>query len=144
MTTRIGIDIGGTFTDLVFLDPDGRVLRAKVLSTPDDYSQGIAEGLAQAMRAGEVGADARTRDRVVPLRLLALEVAQPPPRLGRDVGALVRPLRDLDIARARPRRDAAPIVADPVVEQCLEVVAPDARAHARKRMCACGGGQESQ
>src|SRR6478735_12164602 len=52
MTTRIGIDIGGTFTDLVFLDPDGRVLRAKVLSTPDDYSQGIAEGLAQAMRAG--------------------------------------------------------------------------------------------
>ena len=52
MTTRIGIDIGGTFTDLVFLDPDGRVLRAKVLSTPDDYSQGIAEGLAQAMREG--------------------------------------------------------------------------------------------
>ena len=52
MTTRIGIDIGGTFTDLVFLDPGGRVLRAKVLSTPDDYSQGIADGLALAMREG--------------------------------------------------------------------------------------------
>jgi N-methylhydantoinase A len=50
--TRIGIDIGGTFTDLVFLDPGGRVLRAKVLSTPDDYSEGIADGLAQAMREG--------------------------------------------------------------------------------------------
>ena len=40
MSTRIGIDIGGTFTDLVFLDPEGQVLRAKVLSTPDDYSRG--------------------------------------------------------------------------------------------------------
>lgn len=52
MSTRIGIDIGGTFTDLVFLDPNGQVLRAKVLSTPEDYSQGIASGLAQAVDAG--------------------------------------------------------------------------------------------
>jgi len=52
MTTRIGIDIGGTFTDLVFLDPSGQVLRAKVLSTPEDYSQGIASGLAQAVEQG--------------------------------------------------------------------------------------------
>src|SRR5580765_1716587 len=52
MTTRIGIDIGGTFTDLVFMDPDGRVLRAKVLSTPDDYSQGIAQGLEEATAHG--------------------------------------------------------------------------------------------
>jgi N-methylhydantoinase A len=42
METRIGIDIGGTFTDLVFLNTEGRVLRAKVLSTPEDYSLGIA------------------------------------------------------------------------------------------------------
>ncbi len=52
METRIGIDIGGTFTDLVFMDGDGRVLRAKVLSTPDDYSEGIAQGLASAARSG--------------------------------------------------------------------------------------------
>ena len=45
MDTRIGIDIGGTFTDLIFMNADGRVMRAKVLSTPDDYSQGIADGL---------------------------------------------------------------------------------------------------
>ncbi len=50
--TRIGIDIGGTFTDLVFLAADGSVRRAKVLSTPDDYSQGIATGLAGAMDGG--------------------------------------------------------------------------------------------
>ena len=54
MATRIGIDIGGTFTDLVFLDPQGKVLRAKVLSTPDDYSQGIAEGLEGALRSGRL------------------------------------------------------------------------------------------
>jgi N-methylhydantoinase A/oxoprolinase/acetone carboxylase beta subunit len=45
METRIGIDIGGTFTDLVFLNADGRVLRAKVLSTPEDYSLGISAGI---------------------------------------------------------------------------------------------------
>ncbi|HET9763664.1 MAG TPA: hydantoinase/oxoprolinase family protein, partial [Casimicrobiaceae bacterium] len=43
--TRVGIDIGGTFTDLVSLDPGGRILRSKVLSTPDDYARGIVDGL---------------------------------------------------------------------------------------------------
>jgi len=52
MQTRIGIDIGGTFTDLVFMGSEGQVLRAKVLSTPDDYSEGIAQGLAGAVREG--------------------------------------------------------------------------------------------
>jgi N-methylhydantoinase A len=52
MQTRIGIDIGGTFTDLVFMGSEGQVLRAKVLSTPDDYSEGIAQGLASAVQAG--------------------------------------------------------------------------------------------
>ncbi len=56
MATRIGIDIGGTFTDLVFLDPQGKVLRAKVLSTPEDYSQGIADGLQRAFAGGGVTA----------------------------------------------------------------------------------------
>jgi N-methylhydantoinase A len=53
MRTRIGVDIGGTFTDLVVLDETGRVRRSKVLSTPHDYSQGIALGLeAAAAQAG--------------------------------------------------------------------------------------------
>lgn len=42
---RLGIDIGGTFTDIVLLDSEGAVLRQKVLSTPDDYAQGILTGL---------------------------------------------------------------------------------------------------
>jgi len=50
--TRVGIDIGGTFTDLVFLTTDGRVLRSKVLSTPDDYGRGIVDGLARGAPEG--------------------------------------------------------------------------------------------
>ena len=48
----LGIDIGGTFTDLVFMSAEGKVRREKVLSTPEDYSQGIANGLAGAMSGG--------------------------------------------------------------------------------------------
>ena len=54
METRVGIDIGGTFTDLVFLNADGRVLRAKVLSTPEDYSLGISTGLETIIGNGGV------------------------------------------------------------------------------------------
>ncbi|HEY2865072.1 MAG TPA: hydantoinase/oxoprolinase family protein [Casimicrobiaceae bacterium] len=61
MGTRLGIDIGGTFTDLVFLDPNGNVLRVKVLSTPDDYSQGIANGLESALAAGGLATSAITQ-----------------------------------------------------------------------------------
>lgn len=45
-TCRIGIDIGGTFTDIALVDGDGVVEIRKVASTPDDYSRGIAEGIA--------------------------------------------------------------------------------------------------
>ena len=42
---RIGVDIGGTFTDIVFLGDDGRVLTRKVASTPDDYSRAVLDGI---------------------------------------------------------------------------------------------------
>ena len=38
---RVGADIGGTFTDIVFLSENGRILTRKVPSTPDDYTRGI-------------------------------------------------------------------------------------------------------
>ncbi|MCW1843633.1 hydantoinase/oxoprolinase family protein [Prosthecomicrobium hirschii] len=44
---RIGIDIGGTFTDVVVARDDGLIETRKVPSTPDDYSRGIAEALAR-------------------------------------------------------------------------------------------------
>jgi N-methylhydantoinase A len=43
---RIGIDVGGTFTDIVSVDDEGRVSLAKVPTTPADQSQGVMAGLA--------------------------------------------------------------------------------------------------
>ena len=48
-THRIGIDIGGTFTDIVLIGEDGTVLTQKVPSTPDNYAQGIVAGLASLL-----------------------------------------------------------------------------------------------
>ncbi|MDA8050073.1 MAG: hydantoinase/oxoprolinase family protein [Rhodospirillales bacterium] len=53
MSFRVGIDIGGTFTDLVAIDASGRVTIAKIASTPADYTAGIMAGLARlSARAG--------------------------------------------------------------------------------------------
>ena len=48
---RIGTDIGGTFTDIVFSGSNGTILTRKVLSTPGDYSRGIREGIQEVLRA---------------------------------------------------------------------------------------------
>ncbi len=42
---RIGIDVGGTFTDLVAVDDFGQTTLAKVPSTPADPSIGVLDGL---------------------------------------------------------------------------------------------------
>ncbi len=52
---RIGIDVGGTFTDLVAIDDSGRVTLGKVPSTPADQSIGVMDGLAQV--AATLGLD---------------------------------------------------------------------------------------
>ena len=44
---RIGIDVGGTFTDLVAIDDRGRITTAKSASTPQDQSIGVLDGLEQ-------------------------------------------------------------------------------------------------
>ena len=44
---RVGVDIGGTFTDIVLIDEAGRLLTKKVSSSVDDYARAIVEGLAQ-------------------------------------------------------------------------------------------------
>ena len=42
---RVGIDVGGTFTDLVAVDDRGRTTLAKTPSTPADPSIGVLDGL---------------------------------------------------------------------------------------------------
>ena len=44
---RIGIDIGGTFTDFVVAHPDGRLQTFKLLSTPGDPAAAVLQGLGQ-------------------------------------------------------------------------------------------------
>src|SRR5215217_5604685 len=51
---RLGVDVGGTFTDLVALDR-GRVVTAKVPSTPEDQSEGVLRAL-ESVDAGDVAA----------------------------------------------------------------------------------------
>jgi N-methylhydantoinase A len=53
---RVGVDIGGTFTDIVFLGENGERLAKKVSSTVDNYATAIVEGLAELIR--EHGVDA--------------------------------------------------------------------------------------
>src|SRR5690242_5857952 len=56
---RVGIDIGGTFTDLILIDDStGELTVGKVLTTPSNPSQAVADVLADALRrAGGQPAD---------------------------------------------------------------------------------------
>ncbi|MEE4173560.1 MAG: hydantoinase/oxoprolinase family protein [Xanthomonadales bacterium] len=48
MSYRLGVDVGGTFTDLLLIDEDsGRTFTAKVPSTPQDSSIGVLNGVAR-------------------------------------------------------------------------------------------------
>ncbi|MEM9198183.1 MAG: hydantoinase/oxoprolinase family protein [Pseudomonadota bacterium] len=48
---RLGVDVGGTFTDLLLLDEArGRVVTAKVPSTPEDSSVGVLNGIEKICR----------------------------------------------------------------------------------------------
>lgn len=54
---RIGIDVGGTFTDLVFAGSRGSLFTRKVSTTPQNYGKGIVDGIAQVMKARNIGPD---------------------------------------------------------------------------------------
>ncbi len=54
---RVGADIGGTFTDLVFLRSDGQYSVRKVSTTMDDFSKGIVDGLTAFLSDEELTPD---------------------------------------------------------------------------------------
>ena len=54
---RVGVDIGGTFTDVVFLSSDGHVLARKVASSPDDYSRAVLEAIDAGVKELGIGPD---------------------------------------------------------------------------------------
>jgi N-methylhydantoinase A len=47
MGYRVGVDVGGTFTDLLCVTPAGEVVVDKTPSTPEDQSTGVMTGLEQ-------------------------------------------------------------------------------------------------
>jgi N-methylhydantoinase A len=53
--TRLGVDVGGTFTDLVALDADGAVRLVKVPSTPDDPARALWDAVDR-LREPVIGA----------------------------------------------------------------------------------------
>jgi N-methylhydantoinase A len=48
MSGQLAIDIGGTFTDVVYSDPSGETRALKVSTTPADITEGILEGVLRA------------------------------------------------------------------------------------------------
>jgi N-methylhydantoinase A len=50
MTFTIGVDVGGTYTDLVAIDESGKAVFAKSPSTPSDQSVGVMAGLDELAR----------------------------------------------------------------------------------------------
>jgi len=56
MAYRLGVDVGGTFTDLLlFDDVDGRFWRHKTPSTPHDSSEGIVTGVKAICVKADIG-----------------------------------------------------------------------------------------
>ena len=51
---RVGIDIGGTFTDIVLLDDSGIAVVKKISSSVDNYAHAIARGLAEVFDAHQL------------------------------------------------------------------------------------------
>ena len=67
MSYRLGVDVGGTFTDLLLINEEtGETFRAKIPTTP--ANQAAAEPMAQALReaASWVGCDDVRLERVEP------------------------------------------------------------------------------
>src|SRR4026209_3048124 len=50
VTYRAGVDIGGTFTDIVLLGSDGTVHTRKISSSVENYAQAIVQGLSEVFR----------------------------------------------------------------------------------------------
>ena len=64
MAYRLGVDVGGTFTDLLLVhDETGGLHRVKTPSTPIDPSQSFADGIALALDRG--AADPSAVERVL-------------------------------------------------------------------------------
>ena len=51
---RVASDIGGTFTDIAYIDDDGRLMTGKVPSTPENYAAGVVTGIGDLLTRAEL------------------------------------------------------------------------------------------
>ena len=56
MSWRVGVDVGGTFTDLVATDAGGAIVRLKVATTPKAPEEGLLDALRTLLRDVDAGA----------------------------------------------------------------------------------------
>src|SRR5882757_6590597 len=55
MGWRVGVDIGGTFTDVAMVEEEtGRIGIAKVPTTPLDFAEGVLGGLADGLQKASI------------------------------------------------------------------------------------------
>ena len=122
---RLGIDIGGTFTDIVLLASDGTIHNRKILSTPDDYSRAIEEGVRTLL--GDAGVEPRDVGEVAHGTTVATNAIIE--RKGARVGLITTAgFRDiLEIARFRSPRlyDVGFRKPEPLVERRLRFEVPE-------------------
>ena len=58
VTYRVGVDIGGTFTDIVLLGSDGTIHTKKISSSVGNYAQAIVDGLSEVFAESRIGGSA--------------------------------------------------------------------------------------
>jgi N-methylhydantoinase A len=125
ISLRIGADIGGTFTDLVFLAADGSLATSKALSTPEDFGRAVVEGIVRYLDRDPDNAVAEIRHATTVATNAILE------KRGATVGLLTtKGFRDvLEIRRVR-----LPVLYDITWEKPAPLVRRERRMEVTERM----------
>jgi N-methylhydantoinase A len=130
-SARLGVDVGGTFTDVVLQLPNGTLMLGKVSSTPDDPGIAVQQGVSAILREANLNPD-ELGEIVHGTTVGSNTILQ---RLGAKTGLLTtRGFRDvLEIARIR-----TPTMFDLTWEKPEPLVARRYRREIEERVAADG------
>ncbi|HEY4820009.1 MAG TPA: hydantoinase/oxoprolinase family protein [Xanthobacteraceae bacterium] len=132
-TYRVGVDIGGTFTDIVLLGADGTIHTKKISSSVGNYAQAIVEGLSELFQetglAGDVIEEIRHGTTVASNAILEHKGA----RVGLITTKGFRDVLEIRTLRMPKLYDLAWEKPAPLVERYLRQVV-DERVDARGRI----------
>jgi len=54
---RLGVDVGGTFTDIILINSEGQIFYTKTPSTPQNQSKGVLDGIKKVIEFNKVRPD---------------------------------------------------------------------------------------